>query len=861
MIDRQWAEPELRNDERWLIAALVATVVFAAVALGAVQAWSEQVVLCGAILAAGIAGWRALAICRARGAPGAVARLPPWWLLAPVGLFLLLVLFQLLPLPGGMVGVASPEAMRLRRDLLDDIPGIDRKLAVSTVSLYTESGWRQLRMLLAVVAVFVAAAAIGASRAARLLLMSGLTAVGLSVALIAMGHQALGVPAIWGAFPPPMPPTRSAPFINHGHFAQFMNLSLGFALATALTAAHAFRAELRPRGIAEWLDAARQGQLNRLLFATVSAGVIVVALTLSGSRGGLIAMVVAIVAGATVSIRRGRSGGSRSAMAMVAAALLGVTGVAWLASDHMHRRITALGDDASAGDRLLILRSLPAVWKAFPLTGTGLGTFEFVYPMYDRTKPINLTTHAENEYAHLLTETGAPGLALAAWFVVGIGWCAARCLRRGVYSAQAATGILVGIVAVLVHSLTDFGQHVPANAMLTAIGTGLIAGMCRRKASDDVSRGVAASGWPAAALPAMLAVAMLLLLPAADQARRAESAARSARPLVDELRAAGWAADDDAFYAALAPLTRAVELRPGEVRARFELNVLRYYSLARNPEGVLPVESAEASGAADGASPTTIAAGPAVALEPGAAERAARAAERIAAEFDAIRLLCPTFGEPYSMAGQIRRALGREEAGRALLAKAMRLSTYDGVTILFNAEEAMARGDVQTAKRLFDNASALLAIGRETVIRRFAGEYARPDDALEMAGDDRSLLRVAAEALRQAGHAAQADEAQRRGDASLRRTAEDPTAPAGVMFERSRLAQREGNTAEAVQYLRRAVFRQPDRADWRLELARLLADTGDLPSAIDEVDAALRTRPNDRAAAALRDELLRRRQP
>ena len=35
--------------------------------------------------------------------------------------------------------------------------------------------------------------------------------------------------------------------------------------------------------------------------------------------------------------------------------------------------------------------------------------------------------------------------------------------------AAAAIGMGYGLVAILVHSLTDFGQHIPANACLTAL--------------------------------------------------------------------------------------------------------------------------------------------------------------------------------------------------------------------------------------------------------------------------------------------------------------------------------------------------------------------------------------------------------
>src|SRR5439155_20807449 len=67
-------------------------------------------------------------------------------------------------------------------------------------------------------------------------------------------------------------PARSGPFVNHSHYAQFMNLSIGCALALLLMAADKRR----------WLTAMLLASFIVLGLATVS---------LSLSRGGMIAIV------------------------------------------------------------------------------------------------------------------------------------------------------------------------------------------------------------------------------------------------------------------------------------------------------------------------------------------------------------------------------------------------------------------------------------------------------------------------------------------------------------------------------------------------------------------------------------------
>ena len=44
----------------------------------------------------------------------------------------------------------------------------------------------------------------------------------------------------------------------------------------------------------------------------------------------------------------------------------------------------------------------------FPFFGTGLGTFGFVFPLFEQSAQLSWAGHADNEYAQLMTETGAP---------------------------------------------------------------------------------------------------------------------------------------------------------------------------------------------------------------------------------------------------------------------------------------------------------------------------------------------------------------------------------------------------------------------------------------------------------------------
>ena len=52
--------------------------------------------------------------------------------------------------------------------------------------------------------------------------------------------------------------------------------------------------------------------------------------------------------------------------------------------------------------------------RDFPLTGSGLGTFEFVYPGYQDYITDGLVDYAHNDWVQLFAETGGIGLQSSA---------------------------------------------------------------------------------------------------------------------------------------------------------------------------------------------------------------------------------------------------------------------------------------------------------------------------------------------------------------------------------------------------------------------------------------------------------------
>jgi len=111
------------------------------------------------------------------------------------------------------------------------------------------------------------------------------------------------------------------------------------------------------------------------------------------------------------------------------------------------------------GNTLKYLRAFPA--------GTGLRTFAQAYPMFETRYEPGLLDHAHNDYLEAMAESGAVGGgALILFAVTGVVWVFLRWLgRRDPLARGIALGALLGVVALLLHSFTDFNLRIPANAV------------------------------------------------------------------------------------------------------------------------------------------------------------------------------------------------------------------------------------------------------------------------------------------------------------------------------------------------------------------------------------------------------------
>jgi TPR repeat protein len=137
-----------------------------------------------------------------------------------------------------------------------------------------------------------------------------------------------------------------------------------------------------------------------------------------------------------------------------------------------------LGADA---ERTRVALATLELWRQAPLRGHGGGGFRVLFPAQRPAEVSDrLYDHAHNDYAQLLAEFGLLGALLAVGIAGGAVVCAIRAMRtRKRRSIQGlALGCVVALLALAIHSFTDFNLQIPANASLFTVILAL-AWICR----------------------------------------------------------------------------------------------------------------------------------------------------------------------------------------------------------------------------------------------------------------------------------------------------------------------------------------------------------------------------------------------
>jgi O-antigen ligase len=269
------------------------------------------------------------------------------------------------------------------------------------------------------------------------------------------------------------------PFVNRAHFAGLMVVVVPMALALMLAwrrrkpPTRRWRVTLRDR-VRDW-SSGEGSAANLIPFLVLVMGG---AALVSGSRGGMLAVLAALVAMVVGSAASGPSWVGRTVRLGLSVVLIVLAGI-WIGGDILYGTIERLGAELgrpTESPRLLIWTDGLILWLAAPVLGTGLGTFGVAFPRVRTLEAPVVYTHAESDWVQLLTDTGVLGLALALAAIVCVALLLGQRLRQAP-SRAARIFALAGLVALAGAVVQGVGNYnLPVMSNFFYVGLAVILG-------------------------------------------------------------------------------------------------------------------------------------------------------------------------------------------------------------------------------------------------------------------------------------------------------------------------------------------------------------------------------------------------
>jgi O-antigen ligase len=236
------------------------------------------------------------------------------------------------------------------------------------------------------------------------------------------------------------------PYVNRNHFAGLMELLIPPGMAILI-----LRGERR----------------DRLPLVTLFTLLPIGALFLTASRGGIMSFLaeMGFLAILIILRRREKKGLVAGAVIVTLAAIL----VSWLGiGSALERFASYKALEVSETARAEMLRGTWHIFLDHPIAGTGLGTLQEVFPLYETFYTGLIVNHSHNDYAEALAETGAIGGLCCLVFLILLfrnGWKSLVVEQEAKNFAYHA-GALVACLGLLVHATVDFNFHIPSNALI-----------------------------------------------------------------------------------------------------------------------------------------------------------------------------------------------------------------------------------------------------------------------------------------------------------------------------------------------------------------------------------------------------------
>ena len=259
-------------------------------------------------------------------------------------------------------------------------------------------------------------------------------------------------------------------YINRNHLAGLMEMCVLLAAAYA----GALSARKKKRQIISDYKASLRGRLSRFLsgeqrfnkrtLILFAGAVIGIGLVFSASRGGMISTAGAMLCMSLFFIFRKHH--RRKGFIILFLFLITSFYALHIGAEYPIGRFKYFYTDIKTRARLA--QKTMDMFDDYKVTGIGVGNFQYAYPKYQAAEDKNrFIRHAHNDWAQFLAEAGGIGFCL---FLAGISYYIYQTLqlwRKRTDPFAVCLGVVpfAVIIAMMIHSYSDFNLHIPANSL------------------------------------------------------------------------------------------------------------------------------------------------------------------------------------------------------------------------------------------------------------------------------------------------------------------------------------------------------------------------------------------------------------
>lgn len=248
-------------------------------------------------------------------------------------------------------------------------------------------------------------------------------------------------------------------FFNRNHLAGFLELAMGVQWGL-------------------FCRALGRKKFSQILFWAACLGLTFLGFLKTGSRMGMISFAVSFL---SLYVLAGRKIFPQRWITPVI--LMAIAGMVLISGKALWLRWTDIEIlETSAAGRWDIWPAALAMARDYFCAGSGLGTFEWVFPAYQPAQILRGYSHAHQDYLELMATLGVPiFLCLVSGFAVLIGEVIKKAIFLKPERAPLIWGLGVGLTSFLLHGLADFNFAIPANHFAFLLSLGILVKISNRE--------------------------------------------------------------------------------------------------------------------------------------------------------------------------------------------------------------------------------------------------------------------------------------------------------------------------------------------------------------------------------------------